>query len=485
VPPPAHDEATPLSEVTFVVLDLETTGGSPHTCAITEVGAVKVRGGVVLGTFETLVNPGVGLPPGIAYLTGITEAMLAPAPRIQSVLPALAEFVGDAVIVGHNVRFDLAFLQANLRRLGYDRLDNASVDTCLLARRLVRDELPDCRLSTVARHLRTETVPNHRAFADALATVELLHRFFEELGTFGVTALDDLLAFPATGASPQRAKLGWVGALPRSPGVHVFVDGRGAVLDVGRATDVRRSVRSYFAGADRRRTAPILRRAHGLHHLACSGDLEARVVEGRLQCRPDRAWYLHLPLAAPRRTRPLRGRDATEDGVLVVGPFAGRAEAKRRSDAVRRAAASTPGTDVLPALRALGRDPHDPDPAAAADAARAVSKAARTQRRVDALVAAGRIEVELDGGIRTVIDGGRLVPSCRSTVPVLAPAFAPSTGGAAAFDEAVLLLSWLETHAGSLRLVAAEHGWAVPVRTPAGPQPRLAGEAAVTRALVA
>src|SRR3954470_7513434 len=106
---------TPLCDVTFVVIDLETTGGSANTCAITEVGAVKLRGGECLGTFQTLVNPGSGIPPEITYMTGITEAMVTPAPRIEAVLPALLEFVGrDAVVVGHNVRFDLAFLQAAL-----------------------------------------------------------------------------------------------------------------------------------------------------------------------------------------------------------------------------------------------------------------------------------------------------------------------------------------------------------------------------------
>src|SRR5438477_10712671 len=105
----------PLHEVTFVVVDLETTGGSANSCAITEIGAVKLRGGECLGTFQTLVHPGGPIPPAITYLTGITEAMVVPAPRIEAVLPALLEFVGqDAVVVGHNVRFDLSFLQGAL-----------------------------------------------------------------------------------------------------------------------------------------------------------------------------------------------------------------------------------------------------------------------------------------------------------------------------------------------------------------------------------
>ena len=99
----------PLSDVTFCVVDLETTGGNRTDDLITEVGAVKVRGGEVLGTFQTLVNPGRAIPPQITILTGLSDALVARAPRIETVLPALLEFMGDTesgqtVIVGHNDR---------------------------------------------------------------------------------------------------------------------------------------------------------------------------------------------------------------------------------------------------------------------------------------------------------------------------------------------------------------------------------------------
>src|SRR5207237_546062 len=119
-------------DVTFCVLDLETTGGSPHQCAITEVGAVKVRGGECLGTFQTLVNPGMAIPPAITVLTGITEAMVIPAPLIAEVLPSFLEFLGNAVIVGHNVRFDLSFLHAALQATAREPLPRRFVDTCAL-----------------------------------------------------------------------------------------------------------------------------------------------------------------------------------------------------------------------------------------------------------------------------------------------------------------------------------------------------------------
>ena len=120
------DLGTPLADLTFCVLDLETTGTSPADCAITEVGAVKLRGGECLGTFQTLVDPGCAIPPRITVLTGITEASTRDAPTIDAVLPALLEFLGGAVVVGHNVRFDLAFLGAALERAGRPPLDTGS-----------------------------------------------------------------------------------------------------------------------------------------------------------------------------------------------------------------------------------------------------------------------------------------------------------------------------------------------------------------------
>src|SRR5437867_1616315 len=115
------DVGSPLHDVTFCVVDLETTGGSAVDCEITEIGAVRLRGGECLGTFQTLVNPGRVIPPSIVVLTGITEAMVRPAPRVEAVLPSLLEFIGGSVLVGHNLRFDVSFLDAALVRHGHPR----------------------------------------------------------------------------------------------------------------------------------------------------------------------------------------------------------------------------------------------------------------------------------------------------------------------------------------------------------------------------
>ncbi|MEO5678407.1 MAG: DEDD exonuclease domain-containing protein, partial [Acidimicrobiales bacterium] len=277
------DLALPLHLVTFVVFDLETTGGSPGGDAITEVGAVKVRGGQVLGTFATLVNPGTAIPPLITSLTGITETMVRPAPRAEAVLPAFLEWVGaDAVLVGHNVRFDVSFVRAACDALGYDRPANQVVDTCSLARRLLRDEVPNCKLSTLADRLRLAHRPTHRALDDAWATVDLLHLLLERVGCLGATHLDDLLELPKAAGHPQGQKLRWVASLPRAPGVYIFRDVAGRALYVGKAVDLRRRVRQYFGQDDRRKVPQLLREAASLDHVVCAHELEAAVLEVRL-----------------------------------------------------------------------------------------------------------------------------------------------------------------------------------------------------------
>ena len=342
------DLGAPLADVTFVVVDLETTGGSPAAHAITEIGAVKLRGGECLGTFQTLINPGVAIPPEIVYLTGITQAMVLPAPRIDSVLPAFLEFAGDAVIVGHNVRFDLGFLQTALRRLEYPRLGNRFVDTCMLARRLVRDEVPNCKLSTLAQHFRVAHRPTHRALDDALATGDLLHCLLERAGGLGVTALEDLLELPTVQGHPQLAKLKLANDLPRKPGVYIMRDAGGRPLYVGKAVDLRRRVRSYFTGDERRKVGQLLRETHAIDHILCAGELEASVLEVRLihQLTPRfnrqaKLWrrYAYLKLTLDERFPRLSvvRQPKGGDGCLYLGPMASSGAAKLVAEAIETA----------------------------------------------------------------------------------------------------------------------------------------------------
>ena len=275
------DLGTPLADVTFCVLDIETTGSDRGGDTITEIGVVKVRAGECLGTMATLVNPGRAIAPMITVLTGITDNMVARAPSIDAVLPTLQEFVGDAVIVGHNVGFDMSFINTALRRSGREPFRGTVIDTLPLARRLVRDEVPDCKLGTLASRLRLSHRPTHRALDDALATVDLLHFLLERAASLGVLGLDDLVALPSMGAHPQAGKLKLTQQLPRAPGVYRFLDARGEVLYVGKATNLRQRVRSYFSSDDRRKIGPMLRETHRLAHSVTHDALTAEVLESR------------------------------------------------------------------------------------------------------------------------------------------------------------------------------------------------------------
>jgi len=335
-----------LSQVTFVVLDVETTGASPNDCAITEIGALRLRGGVLLGQIDTLVNPGVPIPPTITMLTGITEAMVMPAPRIEQVLPALLELLHGAVVVGHNVRFDCAFIDAALAAHGYPRLTNRRVDTIGLARRLVRDEVPNLRLQTLAAHFRTSVEPVHRAYADAAATAEVFHTLLERAATFGVLGLDDLLALPSMRAHPSAAKLALTASLPRKPGVYLFRDRDGRVLYVGKAANLRARVRSYFSGDDRRKVPQLLRETARIDHRVCAGPLEAAVRElrliQRLQPRFNRqakAWrqYAYLRLTDERFPRLTVTRRAPAGAACALGPFRSSAAAHVVREAIETA----------------------------------------------------------------------------------------------------------------------------------------------------
>lgn len=338
------DLGAPLADTTFVVVDLETTGGSPTGDAITEVGGVKVRGGEVLGTFQTLVNPGRAIPPTITVLTGITGAMVSKAPRIETILPSLLEFMGDGVIVGHNVRFDVGFLQAALERDGRAPLTAPTVDTVALARRLVRDEVPDCRLGTLAERLRLAHRPSHRALDDALATADLLHLLLERAGSLGVTGLDDLIGLPSMAGHPQAPKLRLTERLPRRPGVYLFRDRSGRVLYVGKATNLRSRVRSYFSTDERRKIGSLLRETDRIDHKVCPSTLEASVLEARLiraleprynahGTRWRRYPYLKLTIgeAYPRLSVV---RSVRDDGGLYVGPLRSGSQARAVADAI-------------------------------------------------------------------------------------------------------------------------------------------------------
>lgn len=189
-----------LAETTFVVVDLETTGASPKDGnGITEIGAMKVRGGVVIDEYTTFVNPGIPLPVYITELTGITDSMLIDAPGIEESLPELMEFLGpsdESILVAHNSPFDIGFLKAAASSIKYPWPGHQIIDTVRLARLVIeRSEILNFKLSTLSEFFQTPTPPTHRALDDVRTTVDVLHRLIERLSGFDVFTSEDLLQF--------------------------------------------------------------------------------------------------------------------------------------------------------------------------------------------------------------------------------------------------------------------------------------------------
>jgi DNA polymerase III subunit epsilon len=186
-----------LTELEFAVIDLETTGWSPGAAAITEIAAVRVRGGRRQGEFASLVNPDVPMPPGIEDLTGISDWMLAAAPRLPAVLPGLLDFADGRVLVAHNAPFDVGFLRAACAECGLTWPRFTVLDTVMLARQLMDpDEVPDCKLGTLAGFFRARTAPSHRALADARATADVLGWLIRRLTHHGIRTMDQLRTWP-------------------------------------------------------------------------------------------------------------------------------------------------------------------------------------------------------------------------------------------------------------------------------------------------
>jgi len=281
------EEGIPLAEVTFCVVDLETTGGSPVDARITEIGAVTYRGGHRLGVFETLVNPEVPIPRSITHLTGIDDRTVKGAPPVGSVLPSFVEFARGCVFVAHNARFDFTFLNVALQRADFDPLPPPPVCTARLARRVVWPDVPNVRLHTLAQYFRTAVRPNHRALADAQACAEVLHGLLDLGGRLGISTLGDLhLAVRARGR-PNFGKIRLADHLPRTAGVYLFKGRDGAVLYVGKSKDLRGRVKSYFYGDSRKKVEDLLAETHSVEGISCGSELEALVLEARRPGRQD------------------------------------------------------------------------------------------------------------------------------------------------------------------------------------------------------
>jgi DNA polymerase III subunit epsilon len=402
---------TPLGDVTFVVVDLETTGGSPAGAHITEVGAVKIRGGEVIGEFQTLVNPAEPIPAFISVLTGITNPMVADAPRIDSVLPAFLEFARHSVLVAHNAPFDISFLKAAAALTGHSWPAFRVIDTAHLARQLIsKDEAPNRKLGTLARLFGAATTPDHRALHDARATVDVLHGLLARVGSLGVLTLEELSTYSSRVNPATRRKRHLAEGLPSAPGVYLFKDSQGRVLYVGTSQDIQRRVRTYFTASEQRtRMAEMVGIAASVTPLVCETTLEAQVRELRLiaqhkprynrrSLNPERAPWVKLTIEAFPRLSIVR--EVRADGARYLGPFSSRLGAEAAIAAVHEV---LPLRQCVQRLSATGRH----DSCALAEMARCGAPCTGDQSVQDYALVVDRAAQMMAGDSREVLEALR------------------------------------------------------------------------------
>jgi DNA polymerase III epsilon subunit family exonuclease len=348
-----------LADVPFVALDLETTGSRAGTSKITEIGAVRFEGFREVGRFHTLVNPQRPIPPMITHITGITQEMVADAPRIEEVVPDLLEFLQGAVIVAHNAAFDVGFLNYEFQRLKGRRLGDGAIDTLPLAR-LLAPGLPNYRLRTVADALGAPVTACHRALADAQAAGHVFVTLAGRLQERGITRLGEARAFVSPNSRSAIDKLSLTRDVPRCPGTYRFVDKHGAVLYVGKADRLRERVRSYFVpgGGHARKVRQAVHLVERIDWDESYTPLEAVVREQELilehkpPCnvqgsRPENYTYLKVGDTGAGLSLTMTTRQPRWLGIegpalqpprspLIIGPFRGRARIGQALDLLHR-----------------------------------------------------------------------------------------------------------------------------------------------------
>jgi DNA polymerase III epsilon subunit family exonuclease len=467
----APGTALALESATYVVVDLETTGLSPGTSSICEIGAVRVRGLELEERFETLVNPRRPLPAAIAALTGIDPRALRGAPPVELAVRRFLEFAGDAVLVAHNARFDIGFLDREVERLTGRRIAAPVVDTVWLARRVLAGRIQRVGLASLAHFFGTSTRPCHRALADAEATAEILLALIGLAQERGATTVAELADLAAPRARRLAGKRSLVAGAPQRPGVYLFRDRNEQVLYVGRARDLRARLRSYFR-TERQRPAveAALGALERVEWRVLGSELEAALEELRLlrELRPP---------ANARSTRPdrhvyLRRRGAGWCVTDTPGPH-GPLKSRGRARLAARALDGWDGdpADALPALRAklkrLSGDLRFEDAARLRDRIAALAEVAGTLAELDRLRA---LELCLlvpaveDGFQRAFFVSGGRVAAARTLLAGAAGRVETEAGLAAAaraeaslapadMDELLLIGSFLRRPPPELRIV--------------------------------
>ena len=273
----------------YAIVDLETTGGRANRDKITEVAIVLHDGQRIIDRYESLVNPECHIPYGITKLTGISQNMVADAPKFYEVAKKVVQMTEGAVFVAHNVRFDYSFLREEFARLGYTFTRKK-----LCTVRLSRQAFPGLRsysLSNLIQHFGIKITQRHRAMGDVLATVEILEKILaKENGEESLTNMVNLGIKESL--LPANLNLEKIHALPEECGVYYMYDEKGQVVYVGKSINIKKRIAEHFA-AKTEKARKMQERMHDLSYELTGSELVALLLESaeikRLQPPLNRA----------------------------------------------------------------------------------------------------------------------------------------------------------------------------------------------------
>ena len=358
-----------LDEVEFVVLDTETTGLRPGPDRVIEIAGIRLRGGEVIDSFQSLLNPGRRLPRFIVQFTGITEEMLVDAPGAREVLPGFLRFIDGATLVGHNLGFDIGFLSYEAQLLGY-AFPIDGLDTIPLARRFLPG-LRRFKLDLVAEHLGIGLANRHRAMGDARVTAAVFGKLLERAHEQGIHTLGHLrrrLQLPVTwsgditrASTPKQGELlradgklsshsatiprptgslflnpAWRRDFPAKPGVYLMKDAGGQVIYIGKAKSLKDRLASYYSQplGYTRKMDGLLQEVKEIETRVLGSELEALLLESQLikQLQPpynvqlrnyELYPFIKIDVQHPF-PRVYATREVAADGARYFGPFRSR-----------------------------------------------------------------------------------------------------------------------------------------------------------------
>jgi len=337
---------TRLIDLEYVVVDVETTGLVAGRHKLIEVAGLRVRAGHVVDSFQQIINPAQRLPRFIVAFTGITQAMVNAAAPVEEVLPAFFRFLDDATLVGHNIGFDLGFLDYEAARLGYP-LATDGLDTIRMARRLIPG-IRRLKLDLLARQLGVIVHDRHRALGDAQITLEVFQHLLTLAAEQGIETLAELREIMRASA-PGRSALvqeaiterptgsiylnpAWRREFPAKPGVYLMKDEYGVVVYVGKAKSLKDRLASYYSQplGYTRKLDGLLQQVREIEIRVLGSELEALLLESQLikQLQPrfnvqlrNYEAYPFIKIGDGPYPRVYATREVHADGGRYFGPF--------------------------------------------------------------------------------------------------------------------------------------------------------------------